>query len=126
MTLDYDELDAAQEDIYCDENNLKQFLSIDIVSANFTALWYYDPSILKHKDTWHRFLATFTDCEYILKSKSFRQKVFHLIETDKLKYMEKSIINTVIEAVGDLLEGVPYVTNNDEACYRYVTNHRLL
>lgn len=52
----------------------KFFLSIDIRSANYSVLREFCPSMSKM--SWRKFMSNFTDSEFIIQSKQFREIVF--------------------------------------------------
>ena len=63
------------KNIYCEQNCGKEFVSIDISSANFSVLKRYDKGIFNDKETWRDFLRQFTKYEHILNSKYIRQVI---------------------------------------------------
>ena len=73
----------TKETIYDHQNDNKFFISLDLKSANFNALRYYDKGLVLNCNNWDEFIAKFTDLKYYLKNKLFRQKIFWLLEPDK-------------------------------------------
>ena len=62
--------------VYVENNDSKQFLSVDIKSANFNILKDYDRDIVLGFDTWTDLIKSYTDDEFVVKSKHFREVVF--------------------------------------------------
>jgi hypothetical protein len=56
----------------------RYFLSLDLMSANYNALRYYDPDLVCGTTSWIQFLSLVTKEKYFLESKSFRSKVCSL------------------------------------------------
>jgi len=67
--------------VYVENNDSKQFLSVDIKAANYNILKDYDPSIVLGFPTWTDFIKSYTSDEFIIKSKHFREVVFGKVGT---------------------------------------------
>lgn len=67
--------------VYVENNNSKQFLSIDIKAANYNILKDYDQGIVLGFDTWTDLIKSYTTDEFIIKSKHFREVVFGKVGT---------------------------------------------
>ena len=67
---------TKKQDIYTEPHKNRYFVSVDVRSANFRSLKHYCPSICKPSDEWSDFIRQFTNNEFILKSKQFREIVF--------------------------------------------------
>jgi hypothetical protein len=78
-----EKMERLRKDIYTIENAGKYFVSFDIRSANFTVLRDCCPSLFSTSGgtsggtmSWESFVRMFTDSEFIIKSKHFRELVF--------------------------------------------------
>ena len=68
---------CSSKGVYNNEGNGKKFLSIDLRKANFQALHYINPAIVKNKDSYEEFIEQFAPGnEYFIKSKYVRQVIF--------------------------------------------------
>ena len=67
--------------VYVENNHSKQFLSVDIKAANFNILKDYDSSIVLGFSNWTDLIKSYTDDEFIIKSKHFREVVFGKVGT---------------------------------------------
>ena len=65
------------------------FLSFDMIKANFQALRYVDPSIVRDCETWEEFVACFTDVKYLASAKQVRQEVLGKLNGKRLAAIEK-------------------------------------
>ena len=54
----------------------KIYISLDIITANFTAIKFFDPELVLGFANWKELIKSFTDIEYFIQSKHFRQIVF--------------------------------------------------
>ncbi len=52
------------------------YISLDIRTANFTALKFVDPELVLNCQTWDQLIRKFTSIEYFIQSKYFRQITF--------------------------------------------------
>ena len=68
-------------------------LSIDLKKANFTSLKYFDSSLVDNCSTYREFMEQFTDCDYIINSKNFRQVVFGQLNVKRQQIIQKYIIS---------------------------------
>lgn len=86
-----------QTSIYNNLNDSKYYLSIDLVKANFQALKYIDESIFDNSNSYSEFIHLFTDEEYILSSKQFRQVLFGNLAPKRLAKVERYLIEQIIK-----------------------------
>lgn len=73
-------------------NDYKYFISIDILSANFTCLKCHDSNIVDNEISWENFLKKFTKLDFFQKSKHFRQLVFGNLNMKKIMNKQKQIL----------------------------------
>jgi hypothetical protein len=100
---------APKGQVYKGINDGKRFLSIDLVKANYQALRYYTRHILQQppsKDdiilgtsTFNEFIHKFTDEEYFMEAKKFRQVIFGNMNPKRQQTIQKYIINEVLAAL---------------------------
>lgn len=83
--------DFPKKEIYKGDNVGKLYLSIDLKEANFQALRFYDPSIVRDCETWGEFIGRWSDSEYLKKTKLNRQRLLGKLSPEK-----QSIIETYI------------------------------
>lgn len=82
--------------IYKPTNSGHKFISLDMKSANFTALRHYNASIVKNKSSYEEFIKEFTDADYFTKSKYIRQVIFGNINPARQITYEKYLMDSVI------------------------------
>ena len=97
--------------VYKVGNDGRQFLSIDLVKANYQALKYYTRHILnlpKSKNdlvlgtsTFDEFISEFTDEQYYKEAKKFRQVVFGNMNPKRQQKIQKYIINEILTFLFD-------------------------
>lgn len=112
--------------VYNSENVGKIFLSIDLKSANFQALKFFDKSIVKNEDTYEEYLKHYTLSDYIAKSKYTRQVVFGKCNASRQIAIEKHLMSKFVDCFkyeDELLKLVRF--NNDEVVFE-VNWHNLL
>ena len=83
--------DFPKKEIYRGNNIGKLYLSIDLKEANFQALRFYDPAIVRDCETWGEFIGKWSDSEYLKKTKLNRQRLLGKLSPEK-----QSIIETYI------------------------------
>ena len=89
----------SKKNIYNGENEGKFFLSIDLKKANFQALRYVSPEIVKNAETYEDFIGTFTDLDYVKTSKYTRQVVFGKLNPSRHITVERFLIDKVLECL---------------------------
>ena len=66
---------VGRTNVYADHNDGKQFISIDMRKANFSAMKIFDPNIVDNADNWQQFIGQFTEMSHIKESKYVRQVI---------------------------------------------------
>jgi hypothetical protein len=89
---DYKPLVGSRE-LYTEEQDGGMFISFDMVKANFQALRYVDPSIVRDCETWEEYVSKFTDIPYIAAAKQVRQEVLGKLNGKRLAAIEKRTAN---------------------------------
>jgi hypothetical protein len=88
-------IDLSNINIY-DTNTTEYYISLDIRKANFTSLKYYYPEITSY-DTWEEFMNYFTEVEFFINSKPFRQIIFGNLNCKKISLLWKKITYNMYE-----------------------------
>ena len=86
----------SKNSIYKPTNSGHRFVSLDMKSANFTALRHYNPNIVKNKTSYEDFVKEFTDIDYFAQSKYIRQVIFGNINPSRQITYEKFLMDSVI------------------------------
>lgn len=86
---------VSKKDIYNGESIDKTFISVDLKKANFQALRFVDPEIVRHTDSYEAFIGTFTDLNYVKTSKYTRQVIFGKLNPSRHISVEQFIINDI-------------------------------
>lgn len=81
----------------------KMYISLDIIKANFNCLKWKDNALVLGCDTWEDLVKKFTDIEYFIQAKYFRQFVFGNLNHKKIesiqKYLQKILYNMIKDHV---------------------------
>ncbi|CAM9146994.1 unnamed protein product [Ectocarpus fasciculatus] len=107
MQLDITKSKLSQKDsLYTPENSGKCFLSIDICKANYTML-QRQLGTEALCDTWSDLVRRYTDSEFFIQSKFFRENIFgNLRVTKKTDYLAACLIQEAVlylnETMGNL------------------------
>lgn len=65
-----------KKNIYGGNITNKHYISIDMKTANFTSMKFFNKEMVLGFDDWQTLIKSFTDIEYFIQSKHFRQIVF--------------------------------------------------
>jgi hypothetical protein len=84
---------VGSPELYTKEQCNCFFVSYDMIKANFQALNYADPAIVKDCDTYEEFIEKFTDIEYFKHAKQLRQMLFGKLNGKRTSAIEKLISN---------------------------------
>lgn len=82
--------------IYKPENNGRIYLSIDMKSANFSALHEYRDDIFGGAHTWEEFISRFTDNKHIINSKYIRQVIMGNLNPKRQTAYEKVLMDKLL------------------------------
>lgn len=83
-------------------------ISVDMISANFTVLKLLSKEIVDCKESWKDFVRQFTDSEFIINSKVFRQELFGKLNINRIHNKEKELLESIIEPLknaGIIIDG---------------------
>lgn len=103
---DIPNLKCPSSNIYKETNGGRDFLSIDLKKANFSALMYHDSRILGEGKpiSYDEWVSKFTDLDYIKESKYTRQVVFGKVNPKRQIKIEKYMIYKVLLSYKELFE----------------------
>ena len=104
-----DKLNITDKNIYHQDNIGKFFISIDLKQANFHTLKKIDKDIVLGADTYEDFIGTFTDLDYVKKSKNTRQEIFGKLNPNRHMTAEKYFITEIYKKVIDVY---PYINGH--------------
>ena len=113
------------KDIYHHDNVGKKFLSVDMIKANFSSMYKYDPTIFKNISNWNEFVATFTDSQYFIDSKYIREVVFGNCNPKRQVTYEKYLMSQLLSSIDSIFFDSPDVVffSNDEFIFD-ITNYK--
>lgn len=86
----------ANKNIYKETNNNREFISIDIVKANFYCLKAYEPEIFDNAVCWEEFISKFTEDKHIINSKYIRQVIMGSCNPKRQITYEKYIMSKLL------------------------------
>lgn len=84
------------KNLYIPENSGKNFISIDLIKANYTALKRYSSKLVLDTLTYEEFIKKFTPYEYFIQSKQIRQIIFGNLNPQKLQILQKKIMISIL------------------------------
>ena len=98
------------------------FVSYDMIKANFQALRYANPAIVKDCDTYEQFIEKFTDIEYFKHAKQLRQVLFGKLNGKRTSSIEKYISNLFAKELAKRHEGKMklYSIKTDEIILKFL------
>ncbi len=75
------------------------FISFDLVKGCYTALKYFDSSIVGNSETYEEFISRYTDVQHFIESKYIRQVIFGNCNPRRQTTIEKHMMSFVLEEV---------------------------
>jgi len=100
------DLGVRQEGIYHAGNADTLFISIDIKTANFQSLRYFDADFVDGCASYEDFVGRFTDHPaYFAKSKNLRQSIFGKLSPTRQQHINRWMLNHVLQSV--IEAGIP-------------------
>lgn len=99
---DYKPIVASRE-LYTQEQSGHCFISYDMIKANFQALRYANPAIVKDCKTYEEFVGKFTDIDYFAHAKQLRQETFGKLNGKRTAAIEKRVSNEFAKALSERL-----------------------
>ena len=107
----------SRKDVYNDEGLNKTFISMDLKSASFQALRYFNKEIIRNTDSYKDYVSLFTDKLYF-DNKRIRSSIFGKTCNDKIAKIEKFITEKILlEVLKTEEESSIKSFNNDEVVF---------
>lgn len=104
--------------IFHENNNGKSFISIDLKKGCYSAMRFFDKSIINNTDSYESFIGQFTDKKHIINSKYIRQVIFGNCDCKRQGVIEKYMMGLMMEEFQKLdLNFAGYT--NDEIVIHY-------
>lgn len=94
-----------KENLYSPLNDGKNFISIDMRKANFSALKVFDENIFDCYNTWEDWIKQFTDMKHIINSKYIRQVIMGALNPSRQISYEKYLTVQLYENI----KGIPNI-----------------
>ena len=88
----------VKAELYTQDNNNKDFISVDLRKANFTILNLYCPDIFDGM-TWEEFISGFGASDYIANSKYIRQVIFGACNPKKQIQAQTELMSKIADAL---------------------------
>lgn len=88
-------------DVYKGSNDGMWFISIDMVTANYTSLNYYDSSIFDNTNNWEEFMSQFTKNQHFIQSKYMRQVIMGTCNPSRQVTYEKYFMDQIVTSLVD-------------------------
>lgn len=111
--------------LYQIENCGKQYVSIDLVTANFQVLTKIElllgsPNVLT-ESSYEQFIKKYTDLDYFIKAKRYRQVIFGNLNPKKQTHYQK----VMIKNIADQLTDFNILTSSHDELIIELGNHKL-
>ncbi len=89
--------------IYSGSCKNKVYISVDIITANFSAINFFDPTIL-NASCWRELITKYTNLEYFINSKQYRQIVFGKLKgaMDNISTINKKPLNSPMKKISNV------------------------
>lgn len=88
-------------------NNSKEwpqyYISLDIIKANFSSCKFFDPKIVLGCETWEELMAKFTDIEYFVQAKHFRQVVFGNLKIKRIASIQRYLLAELYHKIKNIV-----------------------
>lgn len=88
-------------DVYNQSNEGKQFVSFDLVQANYTTLKCLNLSVCKEYDNFKSFMSQFGNLKTVMNSKYLRQQVLGKLNGKRLTTVEKYLVSCFMKVLKD-------------------------
>lgn len=112
-------------DLYTETQVGKKFLSIDLVKANFQALRFYNPKLVKDTKTYEEFIGIYDNSPIFSESKYTRQVIFGKLNAKRQTTIEKWLVWKISEYLKNILpeEFKLFSRQTDEIIYELQGNY---
>ena len=96
---------VGSPELYTKEQCNHFFVSYDMIKANFQALRFASPSIVRDCETYEEFIEKFTDIDYFKHAKQLRQSIFGKLNGKRTSALEKLISNQFAKELAQRFDG---------------------
>jgi hypothetical protein len=96
---------VGSPELYTKEQCNHFFVSYDMIKANFQALRFVSPSIVRDCETYEEFIEKFTDIDYFKYAKQLRQSIFGKLNGKRTSAIEKLISNQFAKELAQRFDG---------------------
>lgn len=93
----------VKHDLYTGEQVDKIFMSIDLKKANFQALRFYDPKLIRDAKTYKEFIGLYDESELLAESKYTRQVIFGKLNAKRQIAIEKYLMYKISEEIKTII-----------------------
>lgn len=109
--------------LYIDDNDNQDFISIDMKKANFSALRFFNSQIFKNAKTWEQYIGMFTNCQHIINSKYIRQVIMGACNPKKQIQYERHLTTRLAYLITQKMINVDiFSVSNDEIIIKVDSN----
>ena len=89
-------------------------ISLDIIKANYSILRKFHPEIIGNANTWDNFISQFTDSEFLINSKMFRQEIMGKTNSKKIAALQRQVVAEIVTLIGEDGITIDGPISNDE------------
>jgi len=94
----------SETNIYQKTEKFPQFLfSLDIIKANYNCMKFHNKQMVLETESWDELVKKFTDIEYFVQAKYFRQIVFGKLNTKRISLIQKYLLTELYKKIKDHL-----------------------
>jgi len=93
---------VGSNELYTEQQDGCYFISYDMIKANFQALRYINPLIVRCCESWEEFVASFTNVKYLASAKQMRQEVLGKLNGKRLAAIEKYHSNEFAKSLSEM------------------------
>lgn len=117
------DVNMTSKDVFKKSNIGKRFLSIDMIKANFSALYLYNPEMFLNYTTWENYISHYTSLRHIIDSKYVRQVILGNCNPKRQVTYEKYLMKQIFDIATRILPSncICVSFSNDEIVFD-VTN----
>jgi hypothetical protein len=89
-------------------------ISLDIKKANYSVIRKFHPEIIGNTDTWANFISQFTDSEFLINSKIFRQEIMGKTNNKRIVNLQRQVVSEIVTLLEDNGISIDGPISNDE------------
>lgn len=94
-------------------NQLKYYISVDMITGNFSALKYYDVSLVSGYDNWNSFINQFTHLKYFANAKYFREACFGQLKTQKISQIQTFLLSQLYDKIKNVCNVIGHAGSDE-------------